>query len=664
MQHEHKKREADDQWSISKEDIHFSDPPIVLGAGTFGLVIRAEYRGTVVAVKRAVPPMFTSKQLGAKAKDIKGPRLSVDADASNGGGAADTMRSLAAMQSVGGASALQSQMLTGLMSGSPAAGNKSGSSRFNMLRSGRKSGRPGSEKFKPKHEQDKVAQKQMKDNSQLAGPKRLRYLAKLRADFVDEMRLLSKLRHPNITTLMGAVMNSDSEPLLVMEYLSHGSLFDLLRNQTVTLSDDMIYPMVKDIVCGMVFLHGGRPPVVHGDLKAQNILVDSNFRAKISDFGLSQKQKIGAVGTPFFMAPELLTGESHNTPASDVFAFSILLYEIFAREQPYKGLDAMEVLVGIASKKQPLIRPGIPRAADRVIAEIMMNCWKVKPSERPIFAEISKQLNVLDICDVSAAMSSAAEEIAQGQRVLNDVFPPHIAAALKAGHRIQPEEKECVTIFFSDIVGFTKISAELSPAMVSDMLDRLYRKFDELSYKHDIYKVETIGDAYMAVTNLVKHQPDHAKRIAHFSHECVKAANETPIDESRAELGNINIRVGFHSGSVVANVVGNRNPRFCLFGDTVNTASRMESNSVKNLIHVSPAAAALLTEQSRTIRLVPRGEIEVKGKGRMRTFWLDMDNKYHANPEMFPVGDVAVAKVRSDRCAQLSVPDPTLQLRP
>lgn len=108
------------------------------------------------------------------------------------------------------------------------------------------------------------------------------------------------------------------------------------------------------------------------------------------------------------------------------------------------------------------------------------------------------------------------------------------------------------------------------------MLDRLYSKFDTLSHTHDIFKVETIGDAYMAVTNLVKDQEqDHVARIARFAVDAIAAANNTLIDTEDPGRGSVNIRVGFHSGPVVADVVGSRNPRYCLFGDTVNTASRM-----------------------------------------------------------------------------------------
>lgn len=104
--------------------------------------------------------------------------------------------------------------------------------------------------------------------------------------------------------VMGAVISRTSEPLLVMEYMDHGSLYDILHNKTFVLEGDCILPILRDVARGVRFLHAADPQVIHGDMKAANILVDSRFRAKVTDFGLSAKKSIGATGTPLWMAPE------------------------------------------------------------------------------------------------------------------------------------------------------------------------------------------------------------------------------------------------------------------------------------------------------------------------------------------------------------------------
>ena len=103
----------------------------------------------------------------------------------------------------------------------------------------------------------------------------------------------------------GAVIGGKEELMLVMEYMDHGSLFDLLQNDTLLLEGEILLPILRDVAQGMRFLHAATPQVIHADLKAQNVLVDSKFRAKVSDFGLSQKRQVGAIGTPYWMAPEL-----------------------------------------------------------------------------------------------------------------------------------------------------------------------------------------------------------------------------------------------------------------------------------------------------------------------------------------------------------------------
>ena len=454
----------------------------------------------------------------------------------------------------------------------------------------------------------------------------------------------------------GAVTGKD--PMIVMEFMEHGSLYDILHNETMPIDGELLLPILRDIARGVRFLHASEPQVIHGDLKSANILIDSKFRAKVADFGLSSRKKKGGTGTPFWMAPELLRREGGNTPATDVYSFGMVLYEVYSRRDPYDGEDPTEVLRLVADKEVRK-RPPSPRNMCSKVKSLMDDCLEEDPDKRPTFEELDLRVKRIDAESSFYGATNAKSSVS-----LFDIFPRHIAEALRDGRSVEPEHRDCVTIFFCDIVGFTTISSELEPQKIANLLDRLYSKFDDLSNKHDIFKLETIGkfcvlspcaspcsyskcltphplsnifssfslyagDAYVAVSNLVKDQhEDHAKRIAEFSMEALVAANETPIDLDELSKGNVNIRVGFHSGPIVADVVGTRNPRYCLFGDTINTASRMESNSEMNRIHCSKVAAKLLQRQCPSISLQSRGRIPIKGKGKMSTYWVNEGQEF------------------------------------
>ncbi|KAF5898499.1 guanylate cyclase soluble subunit beta-2-like, partial [Clarias magur] len=209
------------------------------------------------------------------------------------------------------------------------------------------------------------------------------------------------------------------------------------------------------------------------------------------------------------------------------------------------------------------------------------------------------------------------QEKQKTENLLYAMLPKHVANQLKEGKSVEAGEfKEC-TILFSDVVTFTNICSQCEPIQIVNMLNSMYLKFDRLTTVHNVYKVETIGDAYMVVGGVPIPVSSHTERVANFALGMIIAAKEVT---NPVTGGPIQIRVGLHSGPVLAGVVGEKMPRYCLFGDTVNTASRMESHGLPNKIHLSPSVHHAL--QDKQFQLEERGEIEVKGKGRMQTYFL------------------------------------------
>ena len=213
-----------------------------------------------------------------------------------------------------------------------------------------------------------------------------------------------------------------------------------------------------------------------------------------------------------------------------------------------------------------------------------------------------------------------------------------MAAALKAGLEVQPERFSEVTVYFSDIVCFTSISAVSSPFQIVNLLNELYSVFDDIINSHHVYKVETIGDAYMVVSGVPEKRVDHAVQVANMALDlmCVCSSFKIPHLPTIPLMLRIGVNTGesvscttrdHYSwydkiGPVVAGVVGHTMPRYCLFGDTVNIASRLESTSNPYRIHVSQRTRDLLLESNEGFFVEYRGETEMKGKGKQSTYWL------------------------------------------
>lgn len=202
--------------------------------------------------------------------------------------------------------------------------------------------------------------------------------------------------------------------------------------------------------------------------------------------------------------------------------------------------------------------------------------------------------------------------------LLYQMLPVKVANQLREGRTVEAEKHGNVTILFSDIVTFTNMAALCHPMDIVKLLNDLFQRFDQLTTKHDIYKVETIGDAYMVVSGVPEARDDHAIRMSNMGLDMIQDTNHVinPVSQKC-----IQIRVGIHTGPVVSGVVGTKMPRYCLFGDTVNTASRMESHGLPGRVHISDTTY----NQIRNVGYIleRRGGVDIKGKGIMDTYFLN-----------------------------------------
>ncbi|CAE1321199.1 Resact receptor,Olfactory guanylyl cyclase GC-D,Guanylate cyclase 32E,Heat-stable enterotoxin receptor,Receptor-type guanylate cyclase gcy-13,Guanylate cyclase soluble subunit alpha-1,Receptor-type guanylate cyclase gcy-9,Guanylate cyclase soluble subunit alpha-2,Receptor-type guanylate cyclase gcy-21,Head-specific guanylate cyclase,Guanylate cyclase soluble subunit beta-2,Atrial natriuretic peptide receptor 1,Speract receptor,Receptor-type guanylate cyclase gcy-18,Receptor-type guanylate cyclase gcy-3,Ret len=331
-------------------------------------------------------------------------------------------------------------------------------------------------------------------------------------------------------------------------------------------------------------------------------------------------------------------------------------------------LSTQEIYQKVKDGLCPAFRPTLDcsECPSEELINVIKRCWAEDPNERPDFPAIKTLMrkmnkdgdkgNLLDNllsrmeqyannleALVEERTSDFLEQKKKAEDLLYSMLPKSVASSLIRGETVTAEEFESVTLFFSDICGFTAMSAESTPYQVVDLLNDLYTLFDSIIEQFDVYKVETIGDAYMVASGLpVRNGNLHAREIARMSIALLRSVFSFKIRHRPNDQ--LKLRIGIHTGPVCSGVVGLKMPRYCLFGDTVNTCSRMESNGLPLKIHVSPHTKSVL-DIFGNFDLELRGPVEMKGKGAIITHWLKGEfNSDGTRTEAIPPNMVSVVE--------------------
>lgn len=490
----------------------------------------------------------------------------------------------------------------------------------------------------------------------------------INTELLIEIKKVKDMSNDHICRFIGVCVD---HPYIIYEYCPKGSLEDVLAKEQLKLDWMFKYSLMQDICRGMIYLHNNHGQ--HGNLKSSNCLVDSRFVLKITDFGLPSLQgnKTALLQEEpniyyknlLWTAPELLRLSNppvNGTIKGDVYSFAIICQEIVYRNgvfslHPDPNLSTQDIVEKVRIKCNSPFRPTLlltDGCTDDVL-RLIQQAWDEDPNNRPEFATIKLLMrklnksgdtgNILD--NLLSRMEQYAnnleglvtkrteqylEEKQKAEDLLYSMLPKFVAHQLINNQNVVAESYDMVTIFFSDIVGFTSLSAESTPIQIIELLNRLYTTFDSIIENYDVYKVETIGDAYMVCSGLPQLNGNlHSREIARMSIAFLNAISVFIIPHRPDKK--LELRVGIHSGPVCSGVVGLKMPRYCLFGDTVNTSSRMESNGLPLKIHISNSTKEIL-DTFGTFVITERGYIDLKGKGLQLTYWLHGEDSNIVDP--------------------------------
>ncbi|OQV25453.1 Atrial natriuretic peptide receptor 1 [Hypsibius exemplaris] len=442
---------------------------------------------------------------------------------------------------------------------------------------------------------------------------------------------ISRVRHTYLGDIYGVILDGTTCQL-VYERPAVGDILTLRSRSPIFAYVDVCLALMVNIAQGLHYIHTSTLKY-HGSFCSEVCLVNERYTVRIGKTGFKQLEDL-LTSTPLNASRNKhrrTRDETHVIQAADILAFGHVMVDLLSA-------DAMTFTVPFGQTKGAL--------SSMTPHDVIVRCLNVEPQHRPTSNDLNtwvKNLklsgtNVVEIllgrlqtyadeleADVAARSADLLDERKKLDDLLHEMLPSLVIAKLRNNEPIQAEFFESATVLFSDIPVFSRIVAECGPLDVIAFLGQIHTAFDKVVPHFDAYKVETINDSYVVVSGLpIRNGQKHADEICRLALKLRTAGNKMHLPT----WGDITPcpRFGINSGPLAAGVVGSRMPRYCLFGDTMNTASRMESHGQANKIHVSIFSRKMVgtahSGSNRQFEFVSRGLTAVKGKGMIETFWL------------------------------------------
>ncbi|XP_055353827.1 atrial natriuretic peptide receptor 1-like [Paramacrobiotus metropolitanus] len=441
------------------------------------------------------------------------------------------------------------------------------------------------------------------------------------------LKTILEVDHANVCRFAGLCFLEKSV-LLVSEYCPRGSVLELMAR--THLEFDLQASFLFDLLKGLQAIHRSAVKF-HGFLNIHCCLLNKHFSLKIGKTGHTQIQ------TVLTRNSTILEPANHHSTSNqavheegrkhDMFTTGLILYQIIIQEEPLDTLEFMHKRIADHSENKfsklfpVLVKCLSANPEDRPsVGQLLKFCFfglGMKDNENLVERIVRRLENYTDELDRLVVLRTMAllDERKKCDALLREMLPSIVIEQLRRGIVPDAEMFLSSTIMFTEIGGFANILYAADPKTVMLFLNNVYTSFDRIVASYDVYKVETIKDSYMVVSGIPVRNGDlHAQEICALAMEM--------LGEYRSMdtvFPGTSLRAGIHSGICAAGVVGHKVPRYCLFGDTVNTASRILTNGADGRIHLSKNAAQLLPGNS-PYKVQERGLIEVKGKAEVFHF--------------------------------------------